>query len=104
MQRYYRAVLAVLCGAIMAEPVQACTRYLWSNKLGVFVTRTMDWPELTDPILTVFPRGMNRDGGLLDGKVVVTDYPAKWTSKYGSLVTTVYGLGKRTNSWTALEA
>jgi len=72
----------------------ACTRVLWNdNDLGVFVSRTMDWPESTDPVLTVLPRGMKRDGGLLGDTRVVEENPARWTSEYGSLVTTVYGIG-----------
>jgi len=71
-----------------------CTRILWENKLGVFVGRSMDWPESTEPVLTVFPRGITRDGGLLEGVPVVAENPARWTSKYGSLVTTLYGIGQ----------
>ena len=44
-------------------------------------------------MLTVFPRGMARDGGKAGGVQVVTDNPATWTSKYGSLATTIYGIG-----------
>jgi len=58
---------------------EACTRILWNdNKLAVVVGRTMDWPESTEPVLTIFPRGMKRDGGRLG--------PAE-------LVTTIYGVG-----------
>lgn len=53
----------------------------------------MDWPESTEPILTVLPRGMERDGGRLRDTQVVEENPARWTSEYGSLVTTVYGIG-----------
>lgn len=53
----------------------------------------MDWPESTEPVLTVFPRGMERDGGMVGSESVVPENPARWTSKYGSLVTTVYGIG-----------
>jgi choloylglycine hydrolase len=53
----------------------------------------MDWPESTQPILTVFPRGMERDGGKAGPEVVVADNPARWTSKDGSVVTTTYGIG-----------
>ena len=53
----------------------------------------MDWPESTQPVLTVFPRGLARDGGKAGDTVVVTENPARWTSKYGSLVTTIYGIG-----------
>jgi penicillin V acylase-like amidase (Ntn superfamily) len=89
-------VAAAAAGAILAAPriADACTRVLWnSNKLAVVVGRTMDWPESTDPILTMLPRGMNRDGGRVGPQVAVADNPARWTSKYASLVTTIYGVG-----------
>ncbi len=72
----------------------ACSRILWNdNKLAVVVGRTMDWPESTEPVLTIFPRGIARDGGRTGEVVTVKDNPAQWTSKYGSLVTTIYGIG-----------
>ncbi len=78
----------------MPSPAVACTRVLWNdNELAVVAGRTMDWPESTEPILTVLPRGMERDGGRTGPLVTVADNPATWTSKYGSLVTTVYGVG-----------
>jgi penicillin V acylase-like amidase (Ntn superfamily) len=72
----------------------ACTRILW-NEGGpaVLVGRTMDWPETTEPILTVLPRGLKHDGGKLADHSLGDPNSMKWTSKYGSLVTTVYGLG-----------
>jgi choloylglycine hydrolase len=90
--------LMAVCGASMvAAPLhdaRACTRILWNeNKLAVVVGRTMDWPESTEPVLTVFPRGMQRDGGRLGSQSVVADNPARWTSKHGSVVVTVYGVG-----------
>src|SRR6202000_3342071 len=43
-----------------------CTRVLWNdNKLAVLAGRTMDWPESTEPILTVAPRDYQRHGGKL---------------------------------------
>jgi penicillin V acylase-like amidase (Ntn superfamily) len=88
-------VLAAAATVLAASQIaDACTRVLWNdNKLAVVVGRTMDWPESTDPILTVFPRGMSRDGGRAGAAVAVAQNPAKWTSKYGSLVTTIYGIG-----------
>jgi penicillin V acylase-like amidase (Ntn superfamily) len=85
------AALAALVGSTTAF---ACTRILW-NEGGpaVLVGRTMDWPESTQPILTVLPGGLRRDGGSLGGEDLKDPNPAKWTAKYGSLVTTVYGLG-----------
>ncbi len=77
-------LLAVL---LLAAPIQAafsCTRAVYFGKEGQIVTgRTMDWLEDMQSNLYVFPRGMARDGGL-GGKSL------KWTSKYGSVVTSVY--------------
>jgi len=85
---------AIIIGVVSAQQAEACTRILWNdNKVSAIVSRTMDWPETTDPVLTVFPRGMNRDGGMLGGVSVVEKNPLKWTSKYASLVTTIYGVG-----------
>lgn len=92
-----RAVVGLIFSALLLAdpiPVAACTRVLWNNnKLAVVVGRTMDWPESTHPVLTVLPRGMKRDGSLIGGQVIVPDNPARWTSRYGSVVTTVYGVG-----------
>jgi penicillin V acylase-like amidase (Ntn superfamily) len=80
--------------APLAPAVQACTRILWNNnKLAVFVGRTMDFPVSTEPVLTVLPRGMARDGGMFGGTRIDSVNPARWTSKYGSIVTSVYGAG-----------
>lgn len=94
MRKCFVSLPAVLCLALLSLPAQPCSRYLWNdNGLGVFVSRTMDWPESTEPVLTALPRGMARNGGLAGGEPVVQSNPARWTSKYGSLVTTVYGIG-----------
>jgi penicillin V acylase-like amidase (Ntn superfamily) len=71
-----------------------CTRVLW-NTDGRFVMagRTMDWPESTLPTIVAFPRGRDRDGGKVGEIVAVADNPLRWTSRYSSLVTTVYGIG-----------
>lgn len=89
-----RTLATVLAVTLGLAPAGACTRVLWNdNKLAVLVGRTTDWPESTEPVLTIFPRGMARDGGRLGPALVVKDNALKWTSKYGSLVTTVYGIG-----------
>ncbi|RYU62085.1 linear amide C-N hydrolase [Methylolobus aquaticus] len=89
------ALAAVTAALVAWQPeVDACSRILWNdNKVAVVVARTMDWPESTEPVLTVLPRGMKRDGGRAGSEVVVRENPARWTSKYGSLVTTIYGIG-----------
>lgn len=90
------AIAVAMLSSAIAFPglADACTRILWNdNGYAVMVGRTMDWPESTEPVLTVFPRGMERDGGKLGKDVVVPENPARWTSRYGSVVTTVYGIG-----------
>ncbi|QDS89230.1 Penicillin acylase precursor [Rosistilla ulvae] len=94
MSGLYLTCFSIMALAIAATTVQACSRILWnSNKLAVVVSRTMDWPTSTEPILTLLPRGLQHDGGKVGPQVLVKENPAKWTSKYGSLVTTVYGIG-----------
>jgi penicillin V acylase-like amidase (Ntn superfamily) len=82
---------AIAC--LQAAPADSCTRVLWNRGGPVLVGRTMDWPESTVPILTVLPRGFAHDGGKLGDHTLGDPNPKKWVSKYGSLVTTVYGLG-----------
>ena len=94
-RRIAAALLTVaLSCAVVLQSSQACTRILWNNnKLAVIVGRTMDWPESTEPILTVMPRGIERNGGLLGGVAIVKENPLKWRAKYGSLIVPVYGIG-----------
>lgn len=79
--------LALTASLSQASSASACTRVLW-NDAGVPVTvgRSMDWPQSTDPKIWVLPQGIDRQGG-------VPENPAKWTSRYGSVVTSVYDLG-----------
>lgn len=95
---YTASMCAALLGSSMAllasTDAFACTRVFWNNNALVKVAgRTMDWPESTLPKLAVFPRGIARDGGKVGADVVVNENAAKWTSKYGSIVTTIYGIG-----------
>ena len=70
-----------------------CTRVLWNdNDLAVLTGRTMDWPESTQPLIVAFPAGRDRDGTLPAG-LVDDPNPLRWTSRYASLVTTLYGIG-----------
>ena len=88
-------ITITLASGFAAIPrAKGCSRVLWNdNKLAVVVGRSMDWPVSTDPVLTLLPRGMMRDGGRLGTQVVVKENPLTWQSKYGSLVTSMYGLG-----------
>jgi penicillin V acylase-like amidase (Ntn superfamily) len=93
-QGFLASAAAAFAGTRSPRPADACTRVLWNNNnLAVIAGRTMDWPESTEPELVVFPRGRKRDGGKIGPQVVVRANPAQWTSRYGSLVTTVYNIG-----------
>ncbi|MCC6945467.1 MAG: linear amide C-N hydrolase [Thermomicrobiales bacterium] len=71
-----------------------CTRVLWNdNDLAVLVGRTMDWPTTTEPILTVLPRGLRHDGGMVGPARLIEENPLTWRSRYGSVIVTVYGMG-----------
>jgi choloylglycine hydrolase len=94
MQRIVSLLVGLGLLGWAVSPARPCTRFLWNNnKLGVFSGRTMDWPESTDPRLWIFPRGLHRDGGKIGDQTIESDHPARWTSKYGSIVTSVYGVG-----------
>ena len=73
--------------------VTACTSIAWKTKLGEITGRTMDWYTSTEARIYVFPAGITRDGGKLLGKRIVKGRAVHWTSKYGSMVISVYGMG-----------
>jgi choloylglycine hydrolase len=86
--------LFAFAAALAAGDASACTRILWSdNGYAAMAGRSMDWPESTEPLLYILPRGMARDGGLVAGETAVAENPARWTSRYGSVIATVYGIG-----------
>ena len=75
---------ALLCSTLAAPPAQACSRILYETANGTYLTaRTLDWFEDTETDLWAFPRGMKRKGGPGDNAV-------EWTSRYGSVVATIY--------------
>jgi penicillin V acylase-like amidase (Ntn superfamily) len=84
---------ATLSIAAIAPYAEACTRIFSNDSGSALVARSMDWATTTEPVLTVLPRGLTHDGGHAGPLVVVADNPLKWTSKYGSVVTTIYGIG-----------
>lgn len=66
---------------------------LWNtNDISVLTGRTLDWPEPTQPLVVAFPRGYSRNG-IAPAGVVDDPNPLQWTSRYSSLVTTIYGAG-----------
>lgn len=82
----FRLALAALLSASLLTPVlaHACTRAVYLGKEGQTVTgRTMDWFEADlGTNIWLYPRGLTRTSN--------TARPTIWTSKYGSLVTTLY--------------
>jgi penicillin V acylase-like amidase (Ntn superfamily) len=87
------AAAALTVGAAW-QTAQACTR-IFANDKGSFivVARSMEWATTTEPIITVLPRGLHHDGGKVGPKEAISENPLKWTSDYGSVVTTIYGIG-----------
>ncbi|MGL5262791.1 MAG: linear amide C-N hydrolase [Bacteroides sp.] len=77
--------LLLLAGVIgSSNEVQACTRVVYKGNDNYVVTaRSMDWKEDLYTNLWIFPRGMKRSGEIADN-------PLKWTSKYGSVVSSAY--------------
>jgi len=89
-------LVAVFTAMSLVSPsvANACTRVLWNdNAIAVMASRSMDWIGSSKPRLVVLPRGMERDGGKLAGRQVVTENPATWTSRFGSLVVTSLNAG-----------
>ncbi|MFZ9620533.1 MAG: linear amide C-N hydrolase [Prochlorococcaceae cyanobacterium] len=75
---------ASLLGASVAE---ACTRVLYSGSGNTVITgRSMDWHKDNSPSIWAMPRGMSRDGA-------TGPSTKRWTSKYGSLVVSMYNIG-----------
>ena len=62
----------------------ACSRVVYTGSEGMVVTgRTMDWKTPMESNLWAFPKGMERNGE-------VSGNSLKWTSKYGSVVTSAF--------------
>ena len=80
----------VAFAAVFTPIADACTRAVYFGKEGQTITcRSMDWAADTLSDMWIFPRGMARDGGLggEGGK------SWKWTSKHGSVITSIYDGG-----------
>jgi len=89
--------VAVLLVASLPAGVWSCSRIL-HNEPGrpVYSARTMDWSFPFNDFLLVIPRGQRMDGGLGENASSAT-----WTSKYGSVISSVNGwLGTQYSSRT----
>ncbi|BAQ16218.1 linear amide C-N hydrolase [Methyloceanibacter caenitepidi] len=86
--KVWNPVLGVaLAGLAVAGSVtvsDACTRILYETGSKDFIVgRSMDWADNTQTNLWAFPKGMERNGGVGEGSFT-------WTSKYGSVIATIY--------------
>lgn len=80
-------VVASAMFSLVGSQAEACTRILYETGANSYIAgRTMDWAEDPGSDLWAFPRGMARVG--LSGASA-----AKWTSKYGSVITAFYNIG-----------
>ncbi|KRG49270.1 choloylglycine hydrolase [Stenotrophomonas panacihumi] len=78
------ALLATVAAALAAPRADACTRAVYLGDNGDVITaRSMDWKNDVASNLWIFPRGMQRSG---EGG----PNTPKWTSKYGSIITSGY--------------
>lgn len=81
------AVLALSIASILPFSADACTRVVYLGSDNVVITgRTMDWSQDMQSNLWLFPRGMQRNGAAGTNSI-------SWTSKYGSVVTSIYEAG-----------
>jgi penicillin V acylase-like amidase (Ntn superfamily) len=80
-------VSAVTLFTIGVPYAEACTRVLYETGTGTYITgRNMDWNDFKmESDFWIFPRGMKRDGGVGPGSIT-------WTSKYGSVIISVYNM------------
>ena len=83
MQRILTLILSTLL--FTSTTTNACTRVLHVEDQAVMVGRNMDWKENLHPDIVIFPRGEERLGSF-------DENPLTWTSRYGNVVTTSYGL------------
>lgn len=64
-----------------------CTRILWNtNDVAPTVARCMDWETSDEPELWFVPAGIDRSGGQGEDA-------HRWTSRYASVVTSMWGKG-----------
>ncbi len=79
--RVHRLIFLLLTTVFLN--LEACSRVFWDNAASKVATRTMDLYTNEDPQFTLSPRGIPKTGGDLQN-------PAKWTSKWGSVVVTAF--------------
>ncbi len=86
MKWKFKTGIAAVLSLALAAPyaAQACSRAVYLGLEGQTITgRTMDWFTAdVETNMWLFPRGLERNSNTVN--------PLVWTSKYGSVVTTIY--------------
>lgn len=79
-------VILIAIAFSLEQDLRACTRVVYKGTNGTIITaRSMDWRDEIPANLWVLKRGTERNG-------LVGPNSIKWTSKYGSLVTTSWDI------------
>ncbi len=88
MKLFYRvAVVVITVLGLQVSNGFACTRVVYQGPEQTIITaRSMDWRDEIPADLWLFPRGMQRNG-------MVGENSIRWTSRYGSIVTSSFGVG-----------
>lgn len=88
MKSFIKRILCVIVITLGINNFEtyACTRVVYNCGDMIATARTMDWKEDLMTNIYIFPRGIERKGGL-------TDDCMKWTSKYGSVASAGYDIG-----------
>jgi penicillin V acylase-like amidase (Ntn superfamily) len=73
----------IVMASALAVNAQACTRVMCKEGDRVITSRSMDWKKNIPTALWIFPKGMNKYGGIDKSSLT-------WTSKYGSVVAVGY--------------
>lgn len=86
MKLFYRvAVVVITVLGLQVSNGIACTRVVYQGPEQTIITaRSMDWRDEIPADLWLFPGGMQRNG-------MVGESSIRWTSRYGSIVTSSFG-------------
>ena len=81
------ALITTLSLSSLISSANACTRILWQTEdHGVFVSRTMDWPESTNPYLANFPQDSEYTTHLSNKDLVTSKFAVTGITAYGVLM------------------
>lgn len=88
MKNIFKLLFIAIYVLSLSYPLKsdACTRVVYECGDMVATGRTMDWKENPMSNIYIFPRGIERKGGLNKNSIT-------WTSKYGSIAVAGYDIG-----------